>query len=168
MASVPHRFQTLAPLGEWWRGKSARERVIFAVLAITAAALALWVALWQPLVHDVATLRSARANEVTAIEEGRRMAEEIAALAKEPPPAAPADDRADLERVLASHGLRGATTQIGWQEGRAQLVFGAVGYGALIGVLEALQREARLRVIEATLTARVEPGTVRAELTLAR
>lgn len=168
MASVSHRVQTLAPLGEWWRGKPARERVFFAALAITAAALALWVALWQPLVHDVATLRSARANDAAAIEEGRRMAEEIAALTKEPPPGTPADDRADLERVLARHGLRGATTQLGWQEGRAQLVFGAVDYGALIGVLEALQREARLRVIEATLTARVEPGTVRAELTLAR
>jgi hypothetical protein len=34
--------------------------------------------------------------------------------------------------------------------------------------LEALQRETGLRIIEATLTARVEPGSVRAEIVLAR
>jgi type II secretory pathway component PulM len=45
-------------------------------------------------------------------------------------------------------------------------VFGGVGYEALINMLDAVQRDARLRVIEARLTARVEPGTVRAEVTL--
>ena len=43
-----------------------------------------------------------------------------------------------------------------------------MSYDALIAGLEALQRDAQLRVVEATLTARVEPGTVRAELVLAR
>ena len=59
-------------------------------------------------------------------------------------------------------------TQLDWQEGRARIVFAAVGYDALIVALEALQRDAQLRAVEATLTARVEPGMVRAELTLAR
>jgi hypothetical protein len=38
----------------------------------------------------------------------------------------------------------------------------------LIGALETLQRDAGLRAVEATLTARVEPGTVRADFMLAR
>jgi len=33
---------------------------------------------------------------------------------------------------------------------------------------ETLERDGQLRVIEGTLTARVDPGTVRAELTLSR
>jgi type II secretory pathway component PulM len=47
-------------------------------------------------------------------------------------------------------------------------VFAAIGYDTLVGLIDALQRDARLRVVEATITARVDPGTVRAELTLAR
>jgi hypothetical protein len=39
-------------------------------------------------------------------------------------------------------------------------------FDALVGALEALQRDAALHVVEATLTARVEPGTVRAEVVL--
>ena len=73
-----------------------------------------------------------------------------------------------LERTLNQHNLRGAVTQLDWQEGRAHVVFAAVSYEALIGLLEALQRDAGVRAIDATLTARVEPGTVRADLTLAR
>ncbi len=61
-----------------------------------------------------------------------------------------------------------AVTSLDWRDGRAHVVLAAVGYDALIVALEALQRDARLRAVEATLTARVEPGTVRAELTLAR
>jgi len=48
------------------------------------------------------------------------------------------------------------------------LVFAAVGYDALIAALEALQRDEKLRAVEAVITARVEPGMVRAEITLAR
>ena len=97
-----------------------------------------------------------------------RMAKEIGGLARAPRDGAPADARADLERVLAQQNLRAAVTQLDWRDGRAHVVLAAVGYDALIAALEALQRDARLRAVEATLTARVEPGTVRAELTLAR
>jgi type II secretory pathway component PulM len=48
------------------------------------------------------------------------------------------------------------------------VAFGAIEFDALVGALEALQRDARLRVVEATIAARVEPGVVRAELVLAR
>jgi type II secretory pathway component PulM len=83
-------------------------------------------------------------------------------------PPAGLDARADLERVLAQQNLRALLTQQDWKDGRARLTFGAVQYDALIAALEALQRDARLRIVEATLTARIEPGTVRAELVLAR
>ncbi len=55
-----------------------------------------------------------------------------------------------------------------WQDGRARVVFAAVDFAKLVAGLEALQRESGLAIVEATLTARVEPGTVRAELVLAR
>ena len=49
-------------------------------------------------------------------------------------------------------------TSVDWRDGRAHVVLAAVGYDALIVALEALQRDARLRAVEATITARVEPG----------
>ena len=66
------------------------------------------------------------------------------------------------------HNLRAAVTQLEWRDDRAHVVWAAVGYDALIVALEAMQRDARLRAVEATLAARIEPGMVRAELTLAR
>lgn len=160
------RIQAFATFADRWNGMAPRERVFVGALAIVAVAVVLWVTVWQPLVRDVTGLRAARAQDMVALAEARRVAAETAALAKLPPPVAPRDARADLDRVLAQHGLRGAAGQLAWQEGRAHVVFGGVGYEALINMLDAVQRDARLRVIEARLTARVEPGTVRAEVTL--
>jgi type II secretory pathway component PulM len=145
-----------------------RERRILTVVAAIAVAAALWVFAWQPLAHDLADLRATRMQRAAATAEVRRMAEEIAGMARTAAPAIPADDRAALDRALTQYGLRAVVTELAWQDGRARIVFGAIGFDALVHLLEALQRDARLRVIEGTLNARVEPGTVRAELTLAR
>jgi type II secretory pathway component PulM len=163
-----HRIHVPTSIADWWNAKASRERRLLAAIAVIAGMIVLWVTLWQPLVHDSARMRVTRTQEAVAFADARRMAEETAGLAKAPAPPAPSDARPDLDRVLAQHGLRGAVTQLAWHEGRANVVFGAVGYDALIDVLEALQRDARLRVIEARLTGRVEPQTVRAEITLGR
>jgi general secretion pathway protein M len=167
MARALGHFRGPAPVVQWWSGKSPRERGILTALASGAVATGFWVMLWQPLVRDTEAMRAAHAQSALALAEAGHMEAESAGLARAPP-AVPADYRAILERALAQHGLRGAVTQLTWNEGRAHLVFGAVAYDALIPMLEALQREARLRVVEATLAARVEPGIVRAEITLAR
>jgi hypothetical protein len=82
---------------------------------------------------------------------------ELAELSRTSAKAAAPDARADLDRVLAQLNLRTAVTSAEWRDGRASLVFAAIGYDTLIGLIEALQRDARLRVVEATITARVEP-----------
>ena len=139
-------------------------------MAIAAAVgiAVLWLAVWEPLRRDADVLRAAHAINAAELGAARKMTEEAAGLARTPAAPAPADPRATLDRILAQQNLRGAVTQLDWQEGRARVVFAAVAYNALITSLEALQREGNLRVVDATLTARVEPGTVRAELTLAR
>ena len=48
------------------------------------------------------------------------------------------------------------------------MVLDAVRLDALVGLVDDLARTAGLRVVEARLLARVEPGTVRAEMTLGR
>ena len=156
------------PVVRWWSSKSRRERWIVAVLAQVVFAALVWGLVWQPLTRDIAAARASIARDNVALVEGQRMAGELAGLARTAPAAGDADPRVDLERVLAQQNLRAGLTQLEWKDGRARLVYSAVNFDALVAGLEALQREARLRIVDATLTARVEPGKVRAEIALAR
>ncbi|HVN34864.1 MAG TPA: type II secretion system protein GspM [Casimicrobiaceae bacterium] len=169
MATLPAALRTPAPVARWLAGKSRTERRIVALIAAAVGVTVLWLAVWQPMRRDADAMRAAREVDAAALGAARKMTEEAAGLARAtPPPSMPADAHAVLERVLAQQGLRGAVTQLEWQEGRARLVFAAIPYDALVALLEALQREGHLRAVDATLTARVEPGMVRAELALAR
>ena len=168
MARLSGMLRAPDPVARWLAGKSRGERrIVAATAALVAVALA-WIALWQPLVRDTATMRAAQPGDAAALAAARRMTAEIAGLARSPAAPAAPDARAGLERVLVQQNLRPAVTQLEWQEGRARVVFAAIGYDALIVALEALQRDAQLRAVDLTMTARVEPGQVRAELTLAR
>jgi len=156
------------PVVRWWAAKASAERRIVFIVATLAVAAIGWLGVWRPLTRDVALMRSERTQNATALAEAGRMVDEIAGLARGGGVGTPGDPRADAERVFAAHGLREQVTQLDLQEGRARIVFAAVPFAQLVPALEALQRETRLRLIEATLTARVEPGSVRAELALAR
>lgn len=157
----------ITAMTRWWAQKSRGERRIVAAFSALVVAVLGWRALWLPLVDDLAALRANAPAARAALAEAHRMADEIAGLARAPSPPA-ADARALLEQGLAAANLRQAVTQIEWQDGRARVVFAAVDFARLVAMLEALQRDAGFAVVEATLTARVEPGTVRAELVLAR
>jgi type II secretory pathway component PulM len=168
MATMFGPFRVPAPVASWLATKSRAERRVAAAILLLVGLAVLWAALWQPLTRDLAALRIAQAGNAATLADARRMAQEIAGLARTPPKEAPADARGVLERMLVQQNLRDAVTQLESRDGRVHVVFAAVGYDALIGTLEALQRDAGLRVVQATLTARVEPGTVRADFTLAR
>ena len=164
----PRAWRMPAPVANWAAEHSPSERRVAAALAIVIATAAAWVLLWQPMARDTAALRVARAANAAALVEARAMTKEMGAPARLGATGAPADARADLERVLAQQNLRSSVTSLDWRDGRAHIVLAAVGYDALMVALDALQQDARLRAVEATLTARVDRGTVRAELTLAR
>ena len=157
-----------ASAARWLAGKSDGERRVIATILIATIAALLWATLWQPMARDADGLRAARGANATALAAARKMAEEGTGLARNSPPAVPTDARIGLERILVQQGLRPAVTQLDWQDGRARIVFAAVGYDALIVALETLQRDEKLRVTEARITARVESGMVRAEVTVAR
>ncbi len=157
-----------APVASWLATKSRTERRIMAAILLLVGIVALWAALWQPMTRDMAALRIAQAGTTATLADARRMVKEIAGLARMPPKEVPADVPAVIERILVQQNLRAAVTQLESRDGRAHVVFSAIGYDALVGALETLQRDAGLRAVEATLTARVEPGMVRADFTLAR
>jgi len=169
MSDAPLRPARMpAPVARWMAGKSPAERGIAVTLFVAVAAALLWVMVWQPLSRDTVALRLARAANASTLAEARDRVKELAELSRTSAKTASVDARADLDRALSQLNLRTAATSVEWREGRASLVFAAIGYDTLVGLIDALQRDARLRVVEATITARVDPGTVRAELTLAR
>jgi type II secretory pathway component PulM len=160
------RYQGLA---RWWQLRSRGERTLLAIGAGVAAFALVWVLVWQPLALDTDRLIRQRAGLRLALAEAQRQADEIAGLARNAPALAASDPRAALDSVLVEQGLKSAATTIerGDNE-RIRLTFDRIGFDALTACLDALQRSAHLRAIELVATARVEPGQVRADVTLAR
>lgn len=147
-----------------WDRATARERTLVALAAFVVVA-GVWLGVaWPALERDIARTEAATARE-------RADYAYLAALAQPSPGAAvapAADARAAVEAALAARGLRPAVTSLELRDGRVSLVLGAVAFDALVAALDALARDSGLRIIEARIAARVEPGMVRAELVLGR
>lgn len=155
-------------LAQWWQLRSRSERLVLAlVTAVVALALG-WLFIWQPLLQDTERLTRQLAADRATLAEARRQADAIAGLARTAPRAAAGDPRAALDAALVAQGLKGAATSIerGDNE-RLRVTFDRIGFDALTALLDAAQKSAQLRPVELVATARVEPGQVRAELTLA-
>ena len=168
MTSATSSFRAPPWLERWRASRTPRERAVVAALVVVIVVALAWLAIWQPLQRDLGALASAAPAERQALAAARKMADEMAALGRNAPVRRASDARAELERVLNERGVRGSVTSLDWQDGRARIVFADVSVEMLVALLDTLERDGQLRVIEGTLTARVDPGTVRAELTLSR
>jgi len=145
---------------------SPRERRLVVTAAIVVVLAVLYVVAWTPLTRDIERARDNLARDRATLAAMQRLDASSAAPASVSPPAA-VEPRAAVLAALDARGLRGAA-QVDLREGRVSMVLGAVPLDALVGLADDLQRTAGLRVVEARLLARVEPGTVRAEITLGR
>lgn len=156
-------------LAHWWQLRSRSERALLATGAALLALALAWLFVWQPLELDTERLTRQLASDRATLAEARRQADAIAGLARSAPAVAPTDPRAALEAVLAQQGLKSAATSIERTDNdRIRMTFDSIGFDALTTFLDALQRSAQLRAVELVATARVEPGQVRADVTLAR
>jgi type II secretory pathway component PulM len=154
---------------QWWQLRSRSERMLLAAAAGIAALALAWLVVWQPLARDTDRLDRQIENDRAMLADARRRADEIAGLARSAPSVAPAEPRAALDAALTQQNLKSAATTIERIDNeRIRLTFDAIGFDALTAFLDALQRNARLRAVELVATARVEPGQVRADVTLAR
>jgi len=154
---------------QWWQLRSRSERMLLTAAAGIAALALVWLVVWQPLARDTDRLDRQIENDRAMLADARRRADEIAGLARSAPSVAPAEPRAALDAALARQNLKVAATTIERIDNeRIRLTFDAIGFDALTAFLDALQRDARLRAVELVATARVEPGQVRADVTLAR
>ena len=154
---------------QWWQLRSRSERMLLAAAAGIAALAVAWLVVWQPLARVTDRLDRQIETDRAMLADARRRADEIAGLARSAPSVAPAEPRAALDAALTQQNLKSAATTIERIDNeRIRLTFDAIGFDALTAFLDALQRDARLRAVELVATARVEPGQVRADVTLAR
>ena len=156
------------PAGRWWATKTRRERQIVGTLGAVVLIACAWYLVWQPLQQDIVRLRGEAPTVRAELADAQRMAAEIAGLSRTGSAARPPAAPAVVTQILAERGLGPGVAQITWDEGRARLTLNEVRFDTLLAALDAVQRDAGLRAVEATLTGRVDPGTVRAEIVLAR
>ena len=156
-------------MAQWWQLRSRGERIGLSAGAALATLALAWLLVWQPLQSDSERATRQLAADRLALLEARRQADAIAGLARSAPAVAAGDPRAALDAVLAEQGLKGAATAVERSDNdRLRLTFEHISFDALTAFLDALQQSAQLRAVEVVATARVEPGQVRADLTLAR
>jgi type II secretory pathway component PulM len=151
-----------------WDRASLRERRL-AIMAMAAVVIALgWALVWQPLKSDVERTREERIRVSTLLALTRASFDEGTGLIRASPQVNAGDPRGAVTRAFADRGLRLPAGGIDMRDDRVHVVLPEVRIDALVAALDALARDDGLRPVEATLTARVEPGTLRAELSFAR
>ena len=162
-------LQRHAPgLERWWERASPRERAMLGAAALVVLAALGWTLVWQPMTADIARMQRDNARDHAILAAARAQATDLAALARNAKPMPGGDTRAAVERVIAERGLRPALSSIDIQDGRVRVLFNSVRFETLAATLDALARTDGVRLADAVLTTRVEPGTIRAELTFVR
>ena len=137
---------------------------MLASVAGLAVVAIVWLLVWQPLTRDSARLERQLAAQRVTLAEARRQADDIAGLARLAPASIARDPRGEVDAALTRQGLKAAAIER--TDERVRLTFDSIAFDALTALLEALQRDAKLRALELSVAARVEPGMVRAEVTL--
>ena len=151
-----------------WERMSRRERMLTGAASCVVLAAAAWSLVWQPMQEDSLRMRRDLQRDRAVLVAARAQAAEIAGLQRGTQMNFSGDPRLTIERVLGERGLKGAMSSLEVKESRTTITFTAIGFDALVGLLDALAKADGLRVVDATLVSRIDPGTVRAEIALAR
>lgn len=153
-------------LSHWWQVRTRAERMAGFVGAGFATVAIAWLIVWLPLQRDIDRLTRELAGQRAALASARQQVDTMAGLERMPP--APARDaRASVDAALARSGHKASAIDRSADD-RLRVTVDAIPFDALAGLLEAMQRDAALHAVDLTAAARVEPGMVRADFTLAR
>ena len=155
-------------LARAWDAQSASRRVVWLVAALTIVTVAVLVLVAAPLSDAIGRTRADVARNRSVLDVARGRIAETASLARASAPARTHDARAAVDRVFRQEGLGYAPADARATDGPIGIVVPEARFDALVRALDALAREDGVRAVEATITGRVDPGTVRAELVLTR
>jgi general secretion pathway protein M len=143
----------------WWGRRSARERVLLAVMASALAAYLLLVGAARPLFV-------ARGEALAAIARHEAALARLAALPEGDAPVATGPATAVVTETAPDYDL--TIRRIEAEGDGARLEVEEAGFPELILWIEELEREHSLRVFAIEIDRRPEPGIVGARLTLGR
>ncbi len=151
-----------------WDAARPPQRVVFsAIVAVVAIAIGVFFVA-TPLRDAIERAKADVARNRLVLDVARSRVAENASLARGSPPIHGGDLRAAIERVMTRNGLQAAPSGQKAGEGRLSVVIAQARFDALVRALDALARDEGVHVVEATLTALVDPGTVRADLSFGR
>lgn len=152
-------------LRDRWATLAPRERGLLVAGAIVVAGALIYAVAWRPLADD---LPRARADAERA---ERRLAAatasaSVAGSRTQAPLRGPLD--LSIRAALARQGVGTTDAVVEVAGTRAALTIPSIRFSTLVALVDTLARNEAVHVVDATIAARVEPGQVRAELTLAR
>ena len=151
-----------------WERMSRRERMLTGAAACVVLSAAAWSLAWQPIQEDSLRMRRDLQRERAVLATARAQAAEIAGLQRGTQVNFSGEPRLAIERVLGERGLKSAVSSLDVKESRTTITFSAIAFDALVGLLDTLAKADGLRVVDATLVSRIDPGTVRAEIAFSR
>lgn len=149
-----------------WDAGRASQRTAWVAIAAVAAIAAATIVIANPLREAIARTHDDIARNRAVLEVARVRIAENAMLARAAVPVRSSDVRPAIDRVLSERGLAYVIEAQG--EGPLRIVLAAAPFDALISALDTLAHEDGVRIVDAIVSARVDQGTVRAELALTR
>ena len=149
-----------------WDARGPRQRAAWIALALALVALAGYAAAIS-LQESAARTRSDLARNRLVLDVARARVAESATLARASAAVHAPDVRAAIARILTREGI--AYTPDARTSGEpVRIVVGKARFDALVRALDILAREEGIRAVDTTFAAQVDPGSVRADLALAR
>ena len=154
-------------LAAWDAADPSRRRLQIWLASVLVLGVAMLLVV-PPLNSAIARAETelARTRSVLAI--ARERVADNESLARESPPSRAGTVRSAVDRVLARYALQATPVAERAAEDRFAVVIAHGRFDVLASALYALARDEGVQLTEATLTALVDPGAVRAELTFGR
>lgn len=148
----------------YWEARSAQERKLLTIGAVVAV-LALFYALFVgPPLDGREQLRKQLPALNQEAAEMRALAQKASELASQPAPQLPAMTRASLTTALAARGLVAQSLSVTGEY--AKLQFTGIQFASLVNLLDAIRKDSRIEVQDASITAKDAPGVADASITL--
>lgn len=153
----------------FWATCTARQRTAIASAIVVAAALTLYLLLWEPGLAARKSLSAALPRLRAQVQDMRWQREELAALRKTVGTSAPPGDLAAVLRASAAQAsFAPAVERIeSLPGGKARMQAGALPFEAWVAWIGNLQRELGIRVDACRISALDQPGMVRLEASFA-
>ena len=156
-----------ARFATWDAASPAQRRLLVAAAIVVLLAVALVVG-GVPLTSAIARSEVDVARSRMLLDVARERVADNESLARASTPSHAGDVRSAVERAMASQDIRATPVAGRASAGQFAIVIPEAAFDRIVAAIDALALQDGVQVVEATITALVDRGAVRAELTLAR